>query len=163
LTEQQQNTSRTRVIGIASVIWAASIFLSRVMGLIREQIIGRTLGASRQADLYFVSFTLPDFLNYLLAAGALSIVFIPIFLAHLQRGDDRRAWISFSITANFILLVGTIGIAVLMAFARPLAELVAPGITDPNDVDTLVRLTRIILPAQFFHVVGGLLSAALQA
>ena len=133
------------------------------MGLIREQIIGRTLGASRQADLYFASFTLPDFLNYLLAAGALSIVFIPIFLAHLQRGDDRRAWISFSITANFIVLVGTIGIAVLMAIARPLAELVAPGIRDPSDVDTLVRLTRIILPAQFFHVVGGLLSAALQA
>jgi hypothetical protein len=31
---------------------------------VREQIIGRTLGASRQADLYFASFTLPDFLNY---------------------------------------------------------------------------------------------------
>jgi putative peptidoglycan lipid II flippase len=50
------------------------------MGLVREQVIGRTLGASRQTDLYFASFTLPDFLNYLLAAGALSIVFIPMFL-----------------------------------------------------------------------------------
>lgn len=79
------------------------------MGLLREQIIGRTLGASRQADLYFASFTLPDFLNYLLAAGALSIVFIPIFLAHLRRGDERRAWVSFSIAANFIVLVGAIG------------------------------------------------------
>jgi putative peptidoglycan lipid II flippase len=145
------------------VIWAASIFLSRVMGLIREQIIGRTLGASRQADLYFASFTLPDFLNYLRAAGALSIVFIPIFLAHLQRGDERRAWISFSVIANFIVLVGTVGIGILMVFARPLAGLVAPGFLEPGDIDTLVRLTRIILPAQFFHVVGGLLSAALQA
>ena len=27
----------------------------------------------------------------------------------------------------------------------------------------MIRLTRIILPAQFFHVIGGLLSAALQA
>jgi len=35
------------------------------MGLVREQIIGRTLGASRTADIYFASFTLPDFLNYL--------------------------------------------------------------------------------------------------
>jgi putative peptidoglycan lipid II flippase len=163
LAEHQQTASQARVIGIASVIWAASIFLSRVMGLVREQIIGRTLGASRQADLYFASFTLPDFLNYLLAAGALSIVFIPIFLAHLQRGDQTRAWTSFSIIANFIVLVGTIGIAILMVFARPLAALVAPGISDSHDVDTLVRLTRIILPAQFFHVVGGLLSAALQA
>ena len=156
-------TRQARAVGIASAIWAVSIFLSRIMGLVREQIIGRTLGASRQADLYFASFTLPDFLNYLLAAGALSIVFIPIFLEYLQRGDDDRGWEAFSIIANFILVVGTIGIALLMAFARPLASVVAPGFTDPGDVDTLVRLIRIILPAQFFHVIGGLLSAALQA
>lgn len=55
--------------GVASMIWACSILLSRIMGLVREQIIGRTLGATRQADVYFASFTLPDFLNYLLAAG----------------------------------------------------------------------------------------------
>jgi putative peptidoglycan lipid II flippase len=97
---------------------------SRVMGLIREQIIGSTLGASRHANLYFASFTLPDFLNLLLAAGALSIVFIPIFLAHLQHGDKRRAWISFSVIANLIVLVGVIGIGILMVFARPLAGLV---------------------------------------
>ncbi|MGY3534463.1 murein biosynthesis integral membrane protein MurJ [Bradyrhizobium sp. USDA 4452] len=159
----QPSPDQTRVIGIASLLWAASIFLSRVMGLIREQIIGRTLGASRQADLYFASFTLPDFLNYLLAAGALSIVFIPIFLHHVRKGDDEGAWHSFSVIANFVVVIGTIGIGVLMVFARPLAALIAPGFTEAVEIDTLVRLTRIILPAQFFHVVGGLLSAALQA
>ncbi len=133
------------------------------MGLIREQIIGRTLGASREADLYFASFTLPDFLNYLLAAGALSIVFIPIFLEHLQRGDPERGWKAFSAIANFILLAGCLGIALLMLFARSLVGVVAPGFTNPHEVETLVRLTRIILPAQFFLVIGGLLSAALQA
>jgi putative peptidoglycan lipid II flippase len=102
LAEPQNDKTQARVIGIATVIWAGSIFLSRVMGFLREQIIGRTLGASRQADLYFASFTLPDFLNYLLAAGALSIVFIPIFLAHLERGDHERGRESFSVIANFI-------------------------------------------------------------
>src|SRR5271157_5739051 len=124
--------SRARVIGIASAIWAGSIFLSRIMGLVREQIIGRTLGASRTADIYFASFTLPDFLNYLLAAGALSIVFIPIFLAHLDRGDHERGWESFSVIANFILVAGTVCIGLLMVFARPLAALVAPGFTDSS-------------------------------
>ena len=104
------STSQARTVGIASAIWGVSIFLSRIIGLVREQIIGRTLGASRQADLYFASFTLPDFLNYLLAAGALSIVFIPIFLEYLQRGDDDRGWEAFSVIANFIVVVGTIGI-----------------------------------------------------
>src|SRR5271157_5064926 len=123
--------SRARVIGIASAIWAGSIFLSRIMGLVREQIIGRTLGASRQADLYFASFTLPDFLNYLLAAGALSIVFIPMFLDYFGRGDRDGGWRAFSAIANFILLAGSIGIALLMILARPLAEVVAPGFTAP--------------------------------
>ena len=90
-------------------------------------------------------------------------MFIPIFLAHIERGDHDRGWESFSVIANFIVLVGTVGIGVLMVFARPLAALVAPGFTDPTDVDTLVRLSRIVLPAQFFHVIGGLLSAVLQA
>ena len=102
-------------------------------------------------------------MNYLLAAGALSIVFIPIFLEHLERGDDKRSWEAFSVIANFILLAGSVGIALLIVFARPLASVIAPGFTSPAEVDTLVRLTRIILPAQFFFVLGGLLSAVLQA
>lgn len=155
--------SQARTIGIASIIWATSIFLSRLMGLLRELIIGRTLGASREADLYFASFTLPDFLNYLLAAGALSIVFIPIFIEYLERDDREGGWRALSVIANFILVAGGVGIALLMVFARPMTSLVAPGFTAPGEVDTLVRLIRIILPAQFFLVIGGLLSAALQA
>ena len=133
------------------------------MGLVREQIIGRTLGATRQADLYFASFTLPDFLNYLLAAGALSIVFIPIFVEHVERGEHDQAWRALSAIANFILVVGGLAIALLIIFARPLAGLVAPGFTGDGELDTLTHLIRIILPAQIFLVVGGLLSAALQA
>jgi putative peptidoglycan lipid II flippase len=133
------------------------------MALVREQIIGRTLGATRQADLYFASFTLPDFLNYLLAAGALSIVFIPIFVEHVERGEHDQAWRALSAIANFILVVGGVAIALLIIFARPLAGLVAPGFTGDGELDTLTHLIRIILPAQIFLVVGGLLSAALQA
>jgi putative peptidoglycan lipid II flippase len=133
------------------------------MGLVREQIIGRTLGATRQADLYFASFTLPDFLNYLLAAGALSIVFIPIFVECVERGEHDDAWRALSAIANFIGVVGGLAIALLMMFARPLAGVIAPGFNGAGELDTLTHLIRIILPAQFFLVIGGLLSAALQA
>ena len=162
-TAQALSHGSSRTIAFASIIWAGSIFLSRVIGLLREQIIGRTLGASRQADLYFASFTLPDFLNYLLAAGALSIVFIPIFVEYIERDDRDGAWRALSVIANFLLVVGGLAIILLMVFARPLAGFVAPGFVDSAEIDTLTRLMRIILPAQFFLVVGGLLSAALQA
>ena len=160
---QTYSQSSRRTIAFASIIWASSILLSRIMGLVREQIIGRTLGATRQADLYFASFTLPDFLNYLLAAGALSIVFIPIFVEHAERSEHDQAWRAFSAIANFILVAGGLAIALLILFARPLAGLVAPGFTGDGELDTLTHLIRIILPAQIFLVVGGLLSAALQA
>jgi len=160
---QTYSQSSRRTIAFASIIWASSILFSRIMGLVREQIIGRTLGATRQADLYFASFTLPDFLNYLLAAGALSIVFIPIFVEHVERGEHDQAWRALSAIANFILVVGGLAIALLIIFARPLAGLVAPGFTGDGELDTLTHLIRIILPAQIFLVVGGLLSAALQA
>lgn len=149
-------------IGIASTIWGASILLSRVIGMVREAVIGRTLGGSAEADVYWSAFVVPDFLNYLLAGGALSIVFIPIFSAYLARGEEERGSQAFSTIATFLcVLLGALT-AILFALLPELAALVAPGF-DAAQRAELVGLTRIILPAQIFHVVGGLLSAALQA
>jgi len=149
-------------IAKASLIWGASILLSRVVGLVREGVLGRMLGASSEADVYWAAFVLPDFLNYLLAGGALSIVFIPLFAAHLERGQEREAWSSFSAIAGFL----TVALGVLTIFAwvgmPQLVPLVAPGF-DEAQLARLVDITRIILPAQLFHVIGGLIAASLQA
>ena len=42
--QHEHITSRARTIGIASAIWAGSILVSRIMGLVREQVIGRGNG-----------------------------------------------------------------------------------------------------------------------
>ncbi|MCB9780084.1 MAG: murein biosynthesis integral membrane protein MurJ [Alphaproteobacteria bacterium] len=150
-------------IGIAAAIWGASILLSRVIGLVREAVLGRVLGGGADADLYFLSFRLPDYLNYLLAGGALSIVFIPIFGAYLARDDEDGAWTSFSVIANAILVVlAVVGTAAWIAVPWVVPPVFAPGL-DADAAAELTRLTRIVLPAQAFHLVGGLLSAALQA
>lgn len=152
----------SRKIAIASLIWGMSILLSRVVGLVREAVIGRVLGGGAEADIYLTSFTLPDFLNHLLAGGALSIVFIPIFGGYLARGEEEEGWRVFSVIANTLVLLLVLGV-VGMWFAVPaLVGVVAPGFDAPSAA-LLVELTRIILPAQIFHILGGLLSAALQA
>ena len=152
----------SKQVRVASVVWGASILLSRIVSMVREGAIGRVLGASSASDVYNASFQLPDFLNYLLAAGALSIVFIPIFAAHLARGDERAAEASFHAIASFLAVLLLVLTAVLFALAPALASWIAPGFSAAQNED-LVRLTRIVLPAQVFHVLGGLLSAALQA
>ena len=149
-------------LGFASALYAASILLSRVIGLVREAVIGRTLGNGAEADVYWTAFILPDFLNYLLAGGALSLVFIPIFQAYWAREDEAGAWRAFSRIAavlGAVVVFATIGLWCATPWLTPL---VAPGMSAAQH-EQLVSLVRILLPAQIFHVVGGLLSATLQA
>lgn len=151
-----------RQIRAAGLLWAGALFTSRVIGLIRDSVLGHTLGVSPAADVYQTAFRLPDWFVLLLAGGSLSVIFIPIFTAHLERGDEARGWNAFSQVANFLLLVmGVVG-AVLWALAPALAPVFAPGFS-PEQLELLTRLFRIILPAQAFHVLGGLLSASLLA
>jgi putative peptidoglycan lipid II flippase len=152
----------SKAIGVASLLYGVSILLSRLVGLVRESVIGRTLGAGLEADLYKASFIIPDFLNYLLAGGVLSLVFIPIFQAHLARDDEAAGWRAFSVIANTLLVLVLAATAVLWIAAPTLVGWVFPGFSSEGQV-ALTGLVRIVLPAQIFHLVGGLISATLQA
>jgi putative peptidoglycan lipid II flippase len=132
------------------------------MGFLREIVIARQAGANAATDVYFTAFTIPDFVNYLLAGGALSITFIPIFSSYLAEGREEEGWRVFSIVTTFLAVALGVGIVLAMVFAPELAPLVANGF-DAGQQAQLVRFTRIVLPAQFFHFQGFLLSAVQMA
>ena len=121
-----------RKVGIAAAIWSAAILASRVIGLVREAVLGRTLGGGQAADIYFSAFILPDYLNYLLAGGALSLVFIPIFSKYLVEDKENEGWIAFSHIANSLLLLLAVVTPILWWQAPFLATLVAPGFEPPR-------------------------------
>ena len=156
------NSAPKSRIAVASVIWGVALLASRLIGLVRQSALGRSLGVSGSADVYQAAFGIPDWFSTLLAGGALSIVFIPIFSAHLARGDEARGWRTFSNMANLLLLVmAVVGTAFWIA-APWLVGVLAPGFSGQQLIE-LTHLTRIILPAQAFHIIGGLLSASLLA
>ena len=154
--------STNRQVGIATLIWAASNLLSRIIGLVREAVIGRTLGGGADADVFWTSFVMPDFLNYLLAGGALSIVFIPIFAQYLQNENEEAGWQSFSMIFNALALMLLVVVPLLWIATPLIVPSLGPGF-DPQQLEQLTKLTRIILPAQIFHLLGGMASAALMA
>lgn len=149
-------------IGIAALIWGASMLLSRAIGVIRESVIGRILGDSPEADAYWAAFALPGFLQYMLAGGALSMVFIPMFSRYLEKGDTEGGWRLFSILFTTLSMVLAVAVPVFILITPGLASIAVPGF-EGEQLDTWVRLTRIMLPAQIFHILGGLLSAVLMA
>jgi putative peptidoglycan lipid II flippase len=147
--------------GLVAIVLAGSVALSRVLGVAREMVLSHVLGISPEVDAYRAAFLLPDLLNYLLAGGVLSIVFIPFYTRIRSREGEEAA-------ERFLVLV--FGTTALLAAVGTLAmwlaadRLVALQFGFPAEQAALAtRLTRILLPAQIFFVAGGVLRGALMA
>jgi putative peptidoglycan lipid II flippase len=146
-------------IGIASFIMMASVFASRIIGLVREMAIAWAGGARSEVDAYQIAFALPEILNHVVASGFLSITFIPIFARYISLGKEKEGFAVFSLVFNGFGLILAAGIAAAMVWTPFFVGILAPGIQDPATVDLAVRMTRIILPAQLFFFAGGLFMA----
>ncbi|HUD66192.1 MAG TPA: murein biosynthesis integral membrane protein MurJ [Candidatus Sulfotelmatobacter sp.] len=144
----------------ATLLLMGTVMLSRVIGYAREAYIAFAFGAGSQTDAYVAAFTLPDFLNYIVAGGAASITFISIYTRFLaeKRGADAQKTFSIIITVmTAVLIVGTI---LTEIFAPQFVRWFVKGFS-PDQIALCVHLTRILLPAQIFFYVGGVVSAVL--
>jgi putative peptidoglycan lipid II flippase len=162
-TDAPGTISMKRSITVASAIMMASIFLSRVLGIVREIVLASYGGTRAEMDAYVASFLLPEIVNHLLASGFMSITFIPIFQRHLAQNRRDLAWKSFSnlMTIGTLLVVLLIGLC--MVFTEDLLGLMGKHITDPHQLALAAHMTRIILPAQIFFYWGALLMAVQYA
>src|SRR6266536_2075583 len=152
--------SREHTAFSATVLLVSTILLSRVVGFLREMYIAWAFGATKITDAYLAGFTIPDWVNYLVAGGTASITFVSIYTRFLaeKREDEARKTFSAVITIMTVVL----GIAVIAAeiFAPQLNRLMFSKFT-PEQFALCVHLTRILLPAQLFFYVGGVVSAVL--
>jgi len=151
-----KNTRRN--MGIAALIMMSSVFLSRLLGYARDAVIAYTQGATAATDAYFAAFTIPDFLNYLLAGASLSITFIPIYTSYITRDDVKEGNRVFSSIFCTLLSVLVALVIVAEILAEKLVVVIAPGF-DMANIALTAHLTRIVLPAQAFFYAGGLFMA----
>lgn len=158
--------TKVQKMGFAALLLGVSVFLSRFMGLVRDKVISWNFGASTEADIYFTSFVIPDFINYLLAGGYFSITLIPLLSACFEQDEagkspnGQSAWHFFSAAFWWVTLVISCVTMVAWWQAPSLAALAAPGF----NTESLARLTyflRIILPAQMCFLMGACLTALL--
>lgn len=138
------------------------LFLSRVLGIVRDMIMAGKFGRGPETDAYVLAFQIPDLLFFLIAGGALSTSFIPVFSEYLHTGREKDAWKLFSSVVTLMSVVVAAFIAAAWIFAEPLMRLAAPEV-DPALVPQIVRMSRILLPAQFAFFVGGILFGTLYA
>ena len=151
-----------RGLARATGLMMATVLLSRVLGVVRDAIISHYFGRGPQTDAYNAAFTVPDLLFYLLQSGALSSTIVPILTELRQQGKPKTADHVVSIVASVIFLVVGLLIIVMWVNARALTVLLNPGF-DAARIAMAVPLTRILLPAQIFFFLGGLMMGVLYS
>jgi len=144
----------------ATLLLMGTVMLSRVIGYAREAYIAYAFGAGSQTDAYVAAFTLPDFLNYIVAGGAASITFISIYTRFLAEKRETEAQKTFSIIITVMTAVMIVGTILTEIFAPQFVRWFVKGFS-PQQIELCVHLTRILLPAQIFFYVGGVVSAVL--
>lgn len=139
-------------------------FLSRILGLIRDVVLARFIGAGLGADAFFVAFRIPNFLRRLFAEGAFSQAFVPVLSQYKtersqeevkQLIDHTTGWLG-----GILFMVSLISVVA----APVLVMIFAPGfLADEPKYDLTVQMLRITFPYIFFisltALAGGILNS----
>ena len=148
----------------SSALVGSMTMLSRVLGLLRDVVIAAFVGATANADAFFVAFKIPNFLRRLTAEGAFSQAFVPVLadykaegqLAVIKRLLDRVA----GVLGGSLLMLTIVAI-----LAAPLITTVfAPGfLGQPEKFHLTTELTRITFPYLMLISITGFCGAILNS
>lgn len=102
---EAQSRGVVRSAGMMSV----AVMVSRITGLLREQVMAWQFGTGLDFEAFRLGFTLPNLTRDLFAEGALSSAFVPTFTEYLSvKGKAEAARLANLVATAVILLVGVI-------------------------------------------------------
>ncbi|RPE77002.1 murein biosynthesis integral membrane protein MurJ [Vulcaniibacterium tengchongense] len=148
----------------STTVFSAMTFVSRVSGLIRDQVYAAVFGAGPAMDAFVVAFRIPNFMRRLSAEGSFSMAFVPV-LAEYKAKHDRAAVkelidrVAGTLTAALLVVT-----ALAVIFSPALMRLFAPGFEPGTEQSGLAELMlRITFPYALFislaSFVGGILNS----
>jgi putative peptidoglycan lipid II flippase len=116
---------------------------SRVTGLVREQWMAATFGASAATDAFNVAFRIPNLLRRLFAEGAFSQAFVPLLAASRETDGDAATKTLVDAVATVLVWALVLTVVVGVAAAPLIVWAMASGLAA---FDEAVFMTRVMLP-----------------
>ena len=155
--------SVTRAAAHMGVATAAS----RTIGFARILVIAGVLGTTFLGNTYQSSNAVSNVLFELLAAGALSAVLVPTFVAHLDRGDQAETErLAGRVLGVALIALGVVAVVGILA-APLIAEVLTSGVSNPHIAaqqrDLSTFLLRFVIPQILLYAVGAVAVAVLYA
>ena len=101
---------------------AIATFFSRILGLVREQVMAAYFGASGVTDAFLVAYRIPNLLRDLFAEGAFSSAFVPTFVEANQESKEKSRELMWQLFWLLAFITGTICLGI-MIFAPELISI----------------------------------------
>ena len=156
--------SGARAVARAAVVVSSATMASRIFGFIRDLVVARAFGAGIATDAFFVAFRLPNLLRRLVAEGALSSAFVPVFTEYVStrpRAESLR--MLRSVTGVMLLLLSSITLVGVVA-SPWIVRVMAPGFFANSAAGELtVYLTRLMFPYLLLVGLAALVMGVLNA
>jgi len=138
----------------ATLVVMLGIGVSRIFGLVREQVVAFYFGRSAAYSAFVAAYKVPNLVRVLLGEGNLSASFIPVLAGKMAAGDEAEARRLARGVLGLLLAVVAVLTLAGMAAAPGLAWIVAPGF-DPALRALVERLIVILFPTMAFMVIGA--------
>ena len=99
-----------------------------------------------------------------IGGGVVASALVPFFSEHIAKGEEDKAWRSFSAILTALLLGLALLVGAMVLLVPYLVEVFVPSSAfAPEHQRAWVEMTRIMMPAQIFFVTGGLFMGVLNA
>ena len=125
--------------------------LSRVLGLVREMMQSRLIGAGIEQSAFTLAFAIPNMARKLFGEGALTAAFVPVFKSEAETGSiERAAKLARAVMTMVLLMLGSLvllSMGVLETVVKFRAEL---GLNDMARLKLTIRLVKTLLPYMIF-------------
>ncbi len=147
LDADESRTGASRSLARSAGIIGATTLTSRILGLVREQVMAYFFGASNAVDAFNVAFRIPNLVRDLFAEGAMSAAFVPTFTRTVARDGRDAAWRLGTASSRLCSSRRRSFAALGIVFADPLVRLLAADYAlVPGKIELTVLLTRTMMP-----------------
>jgi putative peptidoglycan lipid II flippase len=146
--------------------------VSRVLGLVRDMLMARFVGAGMASDAFLIAWRLPNLFRALFAEGAFAAVFVPLFNKKMTEAEREEAELGLVVARKFasqvlsvlfpFLVIFTV---VMMLAAGPIVWAMTGGFPDggPEKFGLARHLTIITFPylglISLVSLLGGILNS----
>ena len=121
--------------------------MSRVLGLVREMLQSRLIGAGVEQSAFVLAFAIPNMARKLFGEGALTAAFVPVFKGEVESGDLESARrLARAVMTLVLLALGAVAVLAIIALSATLG--LAHDLSPRTDLT--IRLVRILLPYMIF-------------